>query len=318
MEIERLESKDVEETFDEIYQVIINIRNYSISCFEYYHLVGEAENDVSKVNIAYKTLKTWIKDNKYSKNIQTFLLNKLDELYYILIGYYSNAKKGLTEFRYHMNSHIEEIYAEILTIRLLTATTLNNEYEKILDSTKNFNVTHSGKTEVEDNFEYKHSTEHMLNKATATFNNIEEYTEFQFETFLKGGFFQTPYVRARIVDKTRPDKLILQIRNEYGFCGRKSFRYNVDFQDVNYTLTLSYDTKKNYIDITTFTDFDKYYYTSQMYEIPDKYIMENITYMGYTVSFFKQCYSKQLRNLTDIYTHEVEAKNYNETMIIVG
>ena len=83
-------------------------------------------------------------------------------------------------------------------------------------------------------------------------------------------------------------------------------------------MTLNYDTKKNYIDITTFTDFDKYYYTSQMYEFPDKYEIETITYMGYTISFFKQCYNKQIRNLTDIYTNEVKAKNYNETMIIVG
>ena len=102
------------------------------------------------------------------------------------------------------------------------------------------------------------------------------------------------------------------------FCGRRSFRYNVDFRDVNYTLTLNYNTKSNNIDITTYTNFDKYYYTSQMYEIPDKYEVENITYFGYTMSFIKQCYSKQLRNLTGVYNNEVEAKNYSETMIIVG
>ena len=55
-----------------------------------------------------------------------------------------------------------------------------------------------------------------------------------------------------------------------------------------------------------------------MYEIPDKYEVENITYFGYTMSFIKQCYSKQLRNLTGVYNNEVEAKNYSETMIIVG
>ena len=232
--------------------------------------------------------------------------------------YYYNSKKGLSEKRFNMNYYMERIYAEILTVRLLTATTLNNEYENILSKTENIHHTYIDNENDVDDIEYKHETEHMVNKATATFTNIRQFTEFEYETFLKGGFFKTPYVKARIVDKTRPDKMILNVRNEFGFCGRRSFRYNVDFRDVNYTLTLNYNTKSNNIDITTYTNFDKYYYTSQMYEIPDKYEVENITYFGYTMSFIKQCYSKQLRNLTGVYNNEVEAKNYSETMIIVG
>jgi len=318
LELERQESKDVEETFDQLYQLILNARSYFTSCFEYYYLSNEVNNDISKVNIAYVTLKPWIKENRYSRNVNTFLLTKLDKLYDILMEYYYNSKKGLSEKRFNMNYYMERIYAEILTVRLLTATTLNNEYENILSKTENIHITYIDNENDVDDIEYKHETEHMVNKATATFTNIRQFTEFEYETFLKGGFFKTPYVKARIVDKTRPDKMILNVRNEFGFCGRRSFRYNVDFRDVNYTLTLNYNTKSNNIDITTYTNFDKYYYTSQMYEIPDKYEVENITYFGYTMSFIKQCYSKQLRNLTGVYNNEVEAKNYSETMIIVG
>ena len=112
--------------------------------------------------------------------------------------------------------------------------------------------------------------------------------------------------------------MALYVRAEYGFCGRTSFRYNASFSDFNYTLTLDYNTKTNNINITTYTNFDKYYYDSQMYQIPDRYKMENISYMGYTISFFKQCYSQDLRNLSKVFHNEVEAKHYNETMIIVG
>ena len=318
LELERQESKDVEETFDQIYQLIVNARNYFTSCFEYYYLLSEITNDISKVNIAYKTLKPWIKENRYSLNVNAFLMTKLDKLYSILMEYYYNSNSGLSKKRFHMNYYIERIYAEILTTRLITATTLNDEYKNLLSKTENIHHTYIDTNSDIDEIEYKHETEHMINKASATFTQIREFTEFEFETFLKGGFFKTPYVKAKIVDKTRPDKMILQVRNDFGFCGRRSFRYNVDFKDVNYTLTLNYNTKSNNIDITTYTNFDKYYYTSQMYEIPDKYEIENITYFGYTISFFKQCYSKKLRNLTDVMTNEVEAKNYNETLIIVG
>ena len=35
------------------------------------------------------------------------------------------------------------------------------------------------------------------------------HSEFKYETYLLGDLFKTPYVKARIVDKTIPDKLFL-------------------------------------------------------------------------------------------------------------
>ena len=83
-------------------------------------------------------------------------------------------------------------------------------------------------------------------------------------------------------------------------------------------MSLNYNTKSNNIEIITFTDFDTYNYTTQMVQIPDKYELENITYFGYTIYFQKQCYNINNRNLSDVFTTVVEAKHYNETMIIVG
>ena len=112
--------------------------------------------------------------------------------------------------------------------------------------------------------------------------------------------------------------MVLNVRAEYGFCGRTSFMYNANFSDANYTLTLDYNTKTNNINITTYTNFEKYYYDTKMYQIPEQYSMENISYFGYTISFLKQCYSQDKRTLSNIKGNKVEEKHYNETMIIVG
>ena len=314
------ESRDVEDTFEQMMQLVTNFYSNALNSLDYYELYNKGKRYYIRSNIAYKNITKWIKYNKYSLSINQFLVDKLYKLHIILCNYYFNIKKGLLEFRFHMLYNVERINAEALTAELITATTLNNQYKIVLDTTKNFNVTYSEtKTDIDD-VEYKHKTEHMINKATATFGKIQAYTEFRFETYLEKGkrLFKTPYVKVRIVDKTRPDRLALQVRTEYGYCGRSSYRYNVKFKDVNYTLTLDYNTRINNIEINTYTDFEKYSYTSQMYQIPDKYEMESITYMGYTVYFFKQCYSNTTRYLSDVYTHEVEAKNYNESMIIVG
>ena len=326
LEIKRQESKDVEETFNQIKQLIdlftwfyAFLRLIFGSCFECNNLINNANYYLGRTNIVYKNVKQWIINNKYRKNVYQFLINKLNKLYYnILRIYYSNIISGVRTFRVNMNNNINLVYRTSQTTLSTTALTLNSEYTIILDTAQEFDVKYANNKERSAVFEYKHETEHMINKATATFTGIKEYSEFKFDTYLEGGLFKKPYVKARIVDKTRPDKLALHVRTEYGFCGRTSFRYDVDFNDANYTLTLDYNTKSNNINITTYTNFDKYYYSSQMYQIPEKFEMESITYFGYTVYFIKQCYSKALRNLSDIYINEVPAKNYSETMIIVG
>ena len=323
IEILRQESKDVEETFEQLYNLGYNAYIYYLGCSEYSYMINRLTNNNKILNLNYKYLRQWIIENKYIKEIHQFLMDKLDSLNLILSGYYSYSKTGLNNFRSDMGTNIYTyIFNKIDLYRNITANTLNKEYFKILNTTKDFYVLYKdieGKT---DFFDYKRKTEHMINRASGTLINIKGYSEFEFNTTLlyskNGSLFKTPRVFARIIDRTRPENLDLNIRSEYGFCGRTSFLYNVNFTDANFTMTIDYNTKSNNINITTYTDFDKYYYSSQMYQIPEKPSMDNITYMGYTVYFQKSCYSKQNRNLSDIYINEVEAKNYSETMIIIG
>ena len=317
-ERKRQESKDVEETFNQIKQLVEITSNSLMACFECNYLTKTANIYIGRVSIVNKNIKRWIIKNKYRKNVNIFLMTKLDKLYNILIHYYSNIILGVTEFRSHMSANILSININTNVTMDTTASTLNKEYKNVLSKTKDFDVSYINNTESSPYYEYKHETEHMINKASATFTGIKEHSEFKYETYLLGDLFKTPYVKARIVDKTIPDKLFLQVRTEYGFCGRTSFRYDVDFNDANYTLTLDYNTKNNIINITTYTDFEKYFYTSQMYQIPEKFDLECIEYFGYEVCFMKQCYNKTSRILSKIYTNEVPAKNINETLIIVG
>ena len=318
LELKRQESKDVEETFDQLLQLATKAKNNFCACLECAFLYGKESLYYYTIGIVYKNIKFWIKINRYSKNIHKFLMDKLGSLYDILTGYYDNVDIAILEKKAHMKKYINEIYYQLNYTRNITAITLNKEYASILDKTENFSHTYFDNNGRDEEIEYKHKTEHMTNKATANFYGIKEYSEFQFETSLTGGFFKTPRVKARIVGKSRPDKLDMDVKSENGFCGKTIFKYKVKFSDANYTMSLNYNTKSNNIEIITFTDFDTYNYTTQMVQIPDKYELENITYFGYTIYFKKQCYNINNRNLSDVFTTVVEAKHYNETMIIVG
>ena len=318
LEKNSLDSENVEEIFDEIVQIATNAKNYNDHCPQYFFLSQKLDRYISINNLKYKTIRNWIIVNRYSKDIRLFLINKLDKLYSIIDAHYANAKVGFLDLRSHLKTNIDSIYDKVILCRNTTATTLNQEYQIILDKTDNFTNVYTYDNDIEEKYDHKHATEHMINKASATISGLKEYSEFVYEVFLEGNLFKFPKVNAKIVDKTRPDRMVFNIRSEYGFCGRTSYLYNVKFPEVNYTMTIVYEGRTNIINVTTYTNFDAYNYTSQMYQVPDSYEMDNITYMGYTIHFIKSCYDKENRNLSDIFINEVEAKHYNESMIIVG
>ena len=318
-DMKRLETKNVEESFTEIHELIKQTKNSFFACIECDYLYQMASNYVIKTSKTNKYIKWWIIKNRYSKNIFRFLMNKLNYLNSILRDYYSYSKIGVEELYNHMNNSILSIDVIGSNSMYNTANVLNKEYQTILNTTKDFNKVYKNEVDKsEENYQYKHNTEHMINKASASFDSIKEYSEFQYESFLKGDLFKTSFVKAKIVSTTHPNKMALNVRAEYGFCGRTSINYNVNFSDANYTMTIDYNTKTNNIHIDTYTDFDKYNYSTQMYQIPEKYDMDNITYFGNTIYFLKQCYNKSTVNLSNVYYNEIEAKKNVETMVIVG
>ncbi len=318
LEKNSLDSENVEEIFDEIVQIATNAKNYNDHCPQYFFLSQKLDRYISINNLEYKTIRSWIIVNRYSKDIHLFLINKLYKLYSIIDAHYANAKVGFLDLRSHLKTNIDSIYDKVILCRNTTATTLNQEYQIILDKTDNFTNVYTYDNDIEEKYDHKHATEHMINYASATISGLKEYSEFVYEVFLEGNLFKFPKVNAKIVDKTRPDRMVFNIRSEYGFCGRTSYLYNVKFNEVNYTMTIVYEGRTNIINVTTYTNFDAYNYTSRMYQVPDSYEMDNITYMGYTIHFYKSCYDKDNRTLSDLFINEVEAKHYNESMIIVG
>ena len=49
---------------------------------------------------------------------------------------------------------------------------------------------------------------------------------------------------------------MFKIYSPFGNCGRDIQRVEVDFNNINYTTTINMDTRSNFINVTTITDFD--------------------------------------------------------------
>ena len=69
IELKRQESQDVEDTFDELYNLTNIARNSLYYCPECSSITLKISNYKNKMSLNNKILKNWIKTNKYTKNI---------------------------------------------------------------------------------------------------------------------------------------------------------------------------------------------------------------------------------------------------------
>ena len=73
--------------------------------------------------------------------------------------------------------YMDIIYFRVKNTRLIITNTLNKKYEDVLVESKSFKATYSDDIERDEYFEYKHGTKHMINKVSAHFSGIKEYSE---------------------------------------------------------------------------------------------------------------------------------------------
>ena len=260
-----------------------------------------------------------ITKNKYNDEINTFLNEKVLALQTFLQNYYNQIYSKFNTFYYYLEGDINSIYYNLNEISICTRAILNSEYVKIYNKTKPIDYKYSNYIEKYNKpIEHEQNADHMTIKGNASIYNIKEYAEFKLDIILEGRYFIRPKVKGRIVDKSIPERVELNIYSDCGKCCKEGYLYNITMNDSNYTMTVEYDTKTNNINITTYTNIEKYNITEIMYSFKqkEKNITENFDnkiFVNFTVCL------KDYTNYTINYANSYEepAKNFNNSMIII-
>ena len=71
-----------------------------------------------------------------------------------------------------------------------------------------------------------------------------------------------------IINKNSLKNLNLDVYYEYD-CVRKGIFFDIIFNDSSYIMNIDYDSKINKYNLTTISNFEKYDYTNEVYEIED-------------------------------------------------
>ena len=153
----------------------------------------------------------------------------------------------------------------------------------------------------------------MRTNVSAYIDNLIEYGEFKLEFTLEGTKFKIPKIKAKIIDKTIPKNVEINVVSEYGFCYYKGYHIDIEFNNASYTSIIEYDIKSSYINITTYKDIEKYEYNIKQVERKADMIPEEISVENYIKQH--KCVNWKINDTKKVQV-EVPAKNENESKII--
>ena len=214
----RIESKDVEETLNILLNRAYNNYNGFSNLDIFIYFKNRINNYKNNVNIETKNIKEMININKYNDEITSFLLGKVNSLSTFLINYFNQIDNKFNNYKNLWMGDWSSISSIINTCTSVTRRILNNEYQKIFREIKPINYKYTNNIK---NFnlqnEYEGKSDHMSNNASVNIFNVGEYAEFKLDLILEGYNFIRPKVKGRIVDKSKPEKVDIEL---YSKCGR--------------------------------------------------------------------------------------------------
>jgi hypothetical protein len=199
----------------------------------------------------------------------------------------------------------------------ITYKIFNSEYEKISNKTNTVKTNFTDNKKELNSISYTKNTEHKRNKVKASLSNYREYGEFEFELkFEENKNIKIPMVIGRIINKSRPKKVNLNVSSPYGSCGEIINQMEIEFNDANYTMELISDSKK--INVTTYTNFENYEYSTEVLQFGETNETKIIEFDGVVVEVRTKCKKKVDKPLTFKFDTEIDELIENDTQVIFG
>ena len=99
---------------------------------------------------------------------------------------------------------------------------------------------------------------------------MESKAKFILDLLFEDNNYRYPKLVASIINKSRPKKMSVDIYSLYGNCAKTGTKIEATFNDANYKMNLNYGTKAENINVTTITNYEKYEYNIEVYEIEDE------------------------------------------------
>ena len=139
---------------------------------------------------------------------------------------------------------------------------------------------------------------------------MKKVGEFKFDIQYKQDNIKKLIIMAKIINRNRPKKTNIDINYaEDGKCNKVVNNLDIEFNEVNYTMDIIFDSETNKINISTYTMFEEYTYYTETY----KYNGSSARKPIYTSGNIMYVQNNECKKQQKIIINEKEAVIVNKT-----
>ena len=247
-----------------------NTLNY-IKAFESFNKFNEIINkNIKKLNISFGETKQII-DNAYSEDdIFPYLNDKLEILFEHALNYYNKMKDSYNSLRKYIDDSLNEIDEELNLCTNVTYETFIQKYENISKKSIPFDIEKNNKEQKDRQFKYITPSQFSEFETKADMLSIDEKARFKYNLILEGdGRMKDAKVVVSVMNEIKPHKASIEIsENTPSNCIKSIQKIDIDFNTVNFTANLFFDSKYNIMNVSIDKDFI-YEYKLQGYDVDE-------------------------------------------------
>ena len=261
----KVADKSIDETFHKLLNNSNNTNNF-LKTFEKFEIFeNNLQKNIENLNTAYKNSKNLIKKNEYEEEIKQLITNELEHLNNLTSDYYTQINAKYLQTKNYLKSSIEEIDNLLNLCAKKTFSVFVDKYNEISNLTKNKDNDQE-EEEINEHIFKESLTQNTQYYTDAHMINLKKKANFKFSfNFDEINNLKMPKVYAHVINLSRPKKINMQIYSNLDSCVKNVAEYEVEFNNVNYTLILDFNTDSNDIITTIVTDFDAYQYSEERY-----------------------------------------------------
>ena len=239
---------------------ILTKSNNSNSFIKTFEKFSEFEQNLQKnlqnLNSSFKISKNLIKTNQ-----KEFLSNKLEQLKTLASNYYNQINENYLQLKNYLKFSMQQINDFLHSCANETISTFNKKVNEISILTQNKNIDFEEETN--DNFFVQSNNEYYTN---VSITNLKKKSNLKFSfDFDEIDNLKIPKIYAHVVNLNLPKKINLKIFSNLDTCVKNVDEYEIEFNNVNYTLILDFNSDSYDVVTTVVTDFEAFQISEERY-----------------------------------------------------
>ena len=267
--VERVADKAVDNAFNRILTSSNNAKTFINGFKMFDEFISKIEKNIINLNTAYKNSKNLILKNNYEEETHNYLIENLDDLRNKTMNYYNNISEIFIRLKNYLNDSINAVDNNLNECANVTYSTFGQKYINISKEVETINIDDT-KNEGDTQDSISVPNQNKIINVDYTISGMVKKAKFQFELIFEGTELKKPRVKLRIINQSKPDKLLFDLIEPLNICGKTIEKLVVPINNVNYTLNIDFYTNSTDLYVASLGDFDSYYISKQLLEIEEK------------------------------------------------